>query len=131
MNICADCRNPVNTCSWEKSFIPVPGWTATETKILVYSPGGLNKRTYTQSFDVTACPLFVPPPGYKPSKVRNSKPRRIIATNVATGEEVIYPSVRQAVTKGGFVDRSVHKVLSGQMFSHYGYKFRYTEEDDT
>lgn len=130
MNICADCRNPIGTCSWEKSFIPVPGWTAVKTKVLIASPSLRKNREYVESYDVKSCPLFTPPPGWKSQKSR-TKPKRIIATNIVTGEEVTYPSIRQAVIKGGFIDISVRRVLAGQAFSHYGYKFRYTKEDGT
>lgn len=135
MNLCADCQRPIGTCSWEKNFTPVPGWTATESKVLCFSPGGSNKYTHAKTYNITACPLFVPPPGYKPPKKPviykpgHSKPKRVVAVSIATGEETEYPSVRQASIQGGFIDSMIRGVLAGQYYSHYGYTFRYKEDD--
>lgn len=87
MNICADCRNPINTCSWEREFKPVPGWVAQATIVMV-------QGSQTTSYNVIECPLFTPPPGYKKKQVGIAKP--VIARDIRTGEETIYPSTKKA-----------------------------------
>lgn len=144
MNICADCQNPVNTCSWEREFKPVEGWTAKETRLLIASPSERKGQPYTTSYDVTACPFFKPYPGYKPPKQKvfvpkdrkegkkgkkGRKGRPIIATNIVTGEEISFSSIKQAIKLGGFSSSSIYFCLAGEQYSHYGYKFRYKEDD--
>ena len=59
MTLCWCCRNAVPSvaagvgCSWSRSFRPVPGWEAEETKIWV---GGERKTVPT--FRVVRCPEF-------------------------------------------------------------------------
>lgn len=61
-NICIDCKKSVGLCPWSEidpatkkpRFAPVPGWTATPTKLKMY------KGRMDQSYDITACPLFEP-----------------------------------------------------------------------
>lgn len=54
--ICWNCGKACGLCSWSKSFIPVDGWCAVPTKILISNTG--SKRSYTDSFDVYECPEF-------------------------------------------------------------------------
>lgn len=52
--LCWSCKKSVgkNMCCWAKSFTPVPGWTAKETKIrMTYGFGN--------SYHVEKCPLYV------------------------------------------------------------------------
>lgn len=50
--LCFDCRKAVGGCPWSRSFIPIDGWTAEPTII---------NQCYdkTESYQITACPLFV------------------------------------------------------------------------
>lgn len=128
MNICVDCQRPIGACSWEKNFTPVPGWTATKTKILVASPVLWEQGKYTDSYDVKDCPLFVPPPGYKKQVAKRSM--RIIATNIVTGEETCFSSIREAGRKGDFLEPAIYAILRGDQYTHYGHTFRYAEEND-
>jgi len=65
-SICFDCANAVGGCSWSRrdeatgeiKFEPVPGWTAQE--VCRYDD---NRKQYTKSWRITACPLFVPDEG--------------------------------------------------------------------
>ena len=50
--ICWSCDNACGKCCWSQSFKPVPGWTATPTK--VYQ----SKGVYQDSFLVQKCPQF-------------------------------------------------------------------------
>lgn len=52
--LCWMCRRPgTGTCSWDKSFTPVEGWTATSTKLMSWHEG-----EDIGSYLVEACPLF-------------------------------------------------------------------------
>lgn len=127
MNICADCQNPIGSCSWEKSFIPVPGWTAVKTKVLVASPAFRKNGTYTESYDVRSCPLFLPPPGYPRKQVGIAKP--VIAKNIVTGEETIYPSIKKASVALGATGNTVTKCI-GHGGILYGHTLRYAKVGD-
>ena len=59
MNICADCGRFMD-CSWEKEFVPVPGWKAKKTKLKVQS-GPKYRIRYIDSYDVQKCPLYKEP----------------------------------------------------------------------
>ena len=50
--LCWSCRRL--DCSWIQSLIPVPGWTA-EKRIIKSKVKG---KADTESYHVTACPLF-------------------------------------------------------------------------
>ena len=50
--LCWDCANWCADCSWSKSFIPVPGWTAEPTVKF-----GQGERPIS-SFRVLDCPQF-------------------------------------------------------------------------
>lgn len=128
MNICVDCQRPIGFCSWEKNFTPVSGWTATKTKILVASPVLREQGKYTDSYDVKDCPLFLPHSGYKKQVTKRS--RRIIATNIVTGEETCFSSIREAGRKGDFLEPAIYAILRGAQYTHYGHTFRYAEEND-
>lgn len=54
-----------------------------------------------------------------------SKP--IIATNLQTGEETVYVSIRQAARKLGMHDTYVWKVINNQLNQTHGYTFRYAK----
>ena len=58
-NLCFDCERACGGCSWSRSFTPVPGWTAKKT---VRSSTHGTDRVFLESYDITACPLFVPTP---------------------------------------------------------------------
>jgi len=127
MNICADCQNPINTCCWEREFKPVEGWVAEKTKVLVLSPALGNGRKETESYNVIDCPLFTPPPGYKRNQIGIPKP--VIAQDVRTREETIYPSVKKAAGALGVTEGTISKVInSGGIL--YGKQLRYAKVGD-
>lgn len=65
-NICIDCQRACGGCSWSEinpetgkpRFQPVEGWTAEEVLLLVGSSG--RNKVISQTYKITACPLFVP-----------------------------------------------------------------------
>lgn len=120
MNPCADCIRTSATCSWERAFIPVPGWVAEEKKFKYKDQ--LENRT----FDIKFCPLFQKHPKF--TKVRPSTPRPIIATNIVTGEQKFFSSIKNAVKKGDFLESCIHSCLKGKIRCHYGHSFRYADE---
>lgn len=123
MNICVDCQNPINTCSWEREFKPVPGWIATKTivKVQGYLAG------QTESYDIHFCPLFTPPPGYMKKQLGVAK--SVIAKDVVTGEEIFYPSIKKASVEFGVTQATVRKCAGyGEIL--YGKALRYAEVGD-
>ena len=67
-NICFDCERACGGCSWSEEdpetkkirFEPVPGWTA--RKIMKHTGYGRSKDHWTETYCITACPLFVKTP---------------------------------------------------------------------
>jgi len=113
MNICADCQNPINTCCWEREFKPVEGWVAEKTKVLVLSPALGNGRKETESYN----------------KNQIGIPRPVIAQDVRTREETIYPSVKKAAGALGVTEGTISKVInSGGIL--YGKQLRYAKVGD-
>ena len=63
-NICFDCKKACGGCSWSAvdpvtgkvKYEPVPGWTARKVRYCVGYSG--RKRVYTDTYHITACPLF-------------------------------------------------------------------------
>lgn len=55
--LCWSCAKACGKCSWSEydRNEPVPGWTATPTKLLI----GRDKSQTTGSYAITACPEFV------------------------------------------------------------------------
>lgn len=127
MNICVDCQRPIGFCSWEKNFTPVPGWTATKTKILVASPVLWEQGKYTDSYDVKDCPLFLPHPECQGKRRSIAKP--VIARNIVTGDETIFPSIKKASVALGTTERTVAKYIAhGGIL--YGNRLRYEKVGD-
>lgn len=58
--LCWTCEKACGRCSWSKDFLPVDGWSAIPTKILVLNTksNGVRERIFTDSFDVYYCPEF-------------------------------------------------------------------------
>lgn len=52
--LCWGCKKACCGCSWSKRFVPVKGWTATETVII----GGKNGNEEIKSYRVIRCPEF-------------------------------------------------------------------------
>lgn len=52
---CWGCKHACGGCSWSQSFIPVPGWDATETFVDPSKCGGAYK-----SYQIEKCPEFEP-----------------------------------------------------------------------
>lgn len=128
MSICGECQRPIGTCSWNREFKPVPGWTATPTRILMYTTmKGTSQPGYVDSYNVTDCPLYIPPKRQgRQSEYRKSS--TFIAENIETHEKTRYASVREACEAGGFVPNGVRETLDGHKQSHHGYLFYYEEE---
>lgn len=125
MSICGECQQKIGACSWSREFKPVPGWTATPTKVLMQSCiSGRTKKSYADSYDVTDCPLYIPPKKGR-ERVRKYNKNSIIAENIVTHEITKYTSVRKACDSGGFEADSVRAVLEGRQRTHYGYYFYY------
>ena len=58
LTLCWSCAKACGGCSWsDGTFTPVPGWTATETR-LKEQHGSRDADRSIQSFHVTECPLF-------------------------------------------------------------------------
>jgi hypothetical protein len=56
--LCWKCANACGKCSWsDGTFTPVDGWTAVKT-ILHIAPKNERWGRDTESYHVTACPLF-------------------------------------------------------------------------
>lgn len=58
--ICWNCKKACGGCSWSRDFVPVDGWSAIPTKVLVLNTksNGARERIFTDSFDVYYCPEF-------------------------------------------------------------------------
>ena len=55
--ICWQCKkSTTDGCSWSSKFIPVEGWKATQTSLVVRSTKGYEKED--TSYLVRSCPLF-------------------------------------------------------------------------
>lgn len=58
--LCWDCINAVpekgHGCSWSRSFKPVPGWVAKESKVYVKTEDGV--KVGVESYCVYECPEF-------------------------------------------------------------------------
>lgn len=55
--LCWDCKMSTDmSCSWSSDFEPVPGWEAEPEKLKI---GDGRSESYSDSFNVTACPLFL------------------------------------------------------------------------
>ena len=127
MNICADCQNPTNFCSWEQEFKPVPGWTAKKTKVLAASASKDKDSQHIDSYDVISCPLFKPYPGYQRKDI---KPRPVIVRDIVTGSESTFPSIRSAAAHLGVPELSL-KYYATREETVYGNIVRFAEGSDT
>ena len=78
--ICFDCENARGKCSWSKDFIPIPGWKAEPTRVLmaeVTTKAGKKKKYYTDSFSIKECPKF------EPLKINNDREfLKLLARNI-------------------------------------------------
>ncbi len=67
--LCWSCQVPgTGGCDWDKHFKPVEGWEAVPTKLRLWEKGGNG----TDSFCVTACPLYQPIQRGRPTDGRAS-----------------------------------------------------------
>lgn len=124
MNICADCARPVGSCSWEKNFTPVPGWVAEKTQLKAVVGSTLYKTgDCPETYAIKSCPLFVRHPKSNGRNEYEFKP--ILAKNIATGEETLYPSLSSIKKTNEFCMRYVVECLDGKSYSHYGHSFEY------
>lgn len=129
MSICGECQQRIGVCSWSREFKPVPGWTATPTKILMYTAGkGWHKPAYVDSYDVTACPLYIPPKKGRGRPTTYRKAAAIIAEDAVTRIKTRYSSIREACKAGGFVANGILDVLEGHKKTHHGHLFYYEGE---
>lgn len=130
MNICADCQNPINSCSWEREFKPVEGWVAVQTEILMFSGSGRNPRRSDVSYDVISCPLYRPPAANRknPDQTRKKIKRAIVIEDMVTGETRTADSISAACSGGAFEKPSVYNCLTGTQHSHGGCRFWWEDE---
>jgi hypothetical protein len=58
--LCWKCQKASGGCSWSRDFIPVDGWEAKPSQILIACQNQTKdkKPKYTESFDVHSCPEF-------------------------------------------------------------------------
>lgn len=110
MNICGDCRRFMG-CSWERSFIPVEGWVATKTKI---------------SYNITYCPLYIPPESRNPTERQKRKEGLVFGTNMKTGETKTWRNYDETA-KDGFTPIHVNLCCNGKERQHKGWTFRREE----
>lgn len=125
MSLCQICARKIGTCSWERDFTPVPGWTAEPTRLRMSTQDkdGNHIPREIDSFRVLECPLYVPPDmTYRPITV-NTSGVPIMATNRKTGEVAFYPSISAACAFGGFHPSAIHKCLIGEQKDHNGHTF--------
>lgn len=59
MTLCWFCDKAVGGCSWSRSFEPVEGWEARETRIKLSKDPATGEQMYDTSFFVMACPEYV------------------------------------------------------------------------
>lgn len=131
MNICADCQNPINSCSWEREFKPVEGWVAVPTKVLMFSGSDRNPRRSDISYDVVSCPLYRPPPSNRKNTNRTGGQkinRAIVIEDLSSGETKTAPSINDACAGGAFDKPSVYNCLNGTQHSHGGCRFWWEDE---
>lgn len=117
MNICADCQTPINTCSWEREFKPVEGWKAEKKKLLILSVNG--ERNFTESYDVTECPLYKGPDDTR-EKSRAGCPYRVKARNIVTGDVIRFDGILKAADYFG-INRHKLKQYFNTNQTIYGY----------
>ena len=55
--LCWKCQKACGGCSWSKSFIPIPGWTAQRHDVSMWPQG-----KEAESYRIYACPEFVKDP---------------------------------------------------------------------
>ena len=58
----------------------------------------------------------------------NSRIRPVVSTNISTGEQTIYPSLREAGRLGGFNQSAICLVCKGERKTHKGHHWKYLEE---
>ena len=130
MSICGECQQSSLVCPWSREFKPVPGWTASPTRILMYTTTkGEQKPGYADSYNVTACPLYIPPQRGSKNRPSAYKKSAIIAEDIDTHEKTRYASVRAACEDRGFSNNRVRDVLDGQIQTHHGHYFYYDKEE--
>ena len=67
-------------------------------------------------------------PKYNVYYGENSKVRPVIATNMLTGEQTTYPSMREAARLGGFNQSSISLACKGKLKTHGYHYWQYLEE---
>ena len=120
-NICFDCKNAVpdkrgHGCPWSRKFEPVPGWTA---EPVILNQG--SRYTETETFRITACPLFDPDDDYDASKC-GIIPVRCIETGV------VFKSIAAADRALGGDARRIANALRSPRGYAYGYHWEKVEK---
>lgn len=134
MNICSECQRPVGSCSWERSFRPVDGWTAEKaTRRFQSTLGGKSFVTQVETFSIKECPLYIPPAAGRERDRDCSKPtvkRFVVAEDMVFHTKVKFPSAAAADRDGGFIKAEVVACLEGRQRSHYGHYFYWEEVEE-
>lgn len=109
------------SCSWVKSLTPVEGWKAIPAPAL-------------DSYIVVKCPEYVEGRESSPEKTQivPAPPRKkkgktysgtIIGTDIVTGEEIRFPSIRDA-DDSGYGREKIYLCLTGKKKTYKGYTWR-------
>lgn len=133
MNMCSVCQRPIGSCSWERSFKPVDGWSAKKVaRRFQTTIGGKTHVTTVESYEIHDCPLYQPPGAGRLKDQETSpkkKPRAVIAEDMVFHTKVRFSSVAAAEKDGGFVRQEIAACLEGRQQSHYGHYFYYEGDD--
>lgn len=133
MNMCSNCQRPIGSCSWERNFTPVEGWSAKKVaRRFQTTVGGERYVTTVESYEIHDCPLYQAPGAGRPKDQENppkKKPRAVIAEDMVFHTKFRFPTVAAADKDGGFIRQEVMACLEGRQQSHYGHYFYYEEDD--
>lgn len=67
-HLCGVCQRNIADCPWMHKGKPVPSWTARKTVIT-------GNAAHRNSYHVTACPLYIPPPAARLEAQREEERR--------------------------------------------------------
>lgn len=110
-----DCKhNPMIICANHSSCAQC-GWNPSEAK---------RRREYLRKHKTQVG--MIKRPRDADVIISKNKPKKLLATDIRTGEKVVYESL-YATKRGGFTASSVLMVLRGERSQHKGWKFERME----